>query len=73
MIIIIWPSKMNKKKYAEITEKKLTLKDNEILEIKTSVEGPLGFEDSKEYRLSVHTNGKLIVEIMTPGGWRILR
>jgi len=51
----------------------LILKDNELLQLTTAVEGPLGYENSKDYRLSVDSDGGLIVEKMTPGGWRHLR
>ena len=64
---------MNRKSRREKTVKELILKDNELLQLKTAVEGPLGYENSKDYRLSVDSNGGLIVEKMTPGGWRRLR
>ena len=51
----------------------MILKDDELLHITTSVEGPLGYENSKDYQLSVGSDGGLIVEKMTPGGWRRLR
>ncbi len=65
--------KMKRKSREEKTVKELILKDNELLQLTTAVEGPLGYENSKEYRLSVDSNGGLIVEKMTPGGWRHLR
>ncbi len=65
--------KMKRKSREEKTVKELILKDNELLQLKTAVEGPLGYENSKDYRLSVDSNGGLIVEKMTPGGWRHLR
>ncbi len=65
--------KMKRKSREEKTVKELILKDNELLQLTTAVEGPLGYENSKDYRLSVDSNGGLIVEKMTPGGWRHLR
>lgn len=65
--------KMKRKNRGEKTVKELILKDNELLQLTTAVEGPLGYENSKDYRLSVDSNGGLIVEKMTPGGWRHLR
>ncbi len=64
---------MKRKDQREKTVKELILRDNELLQITTAVEGPLGYENSKDYRLSVTPNGGLIVEKMTPGGWRRLR
>ncbi len=64
---------MKRKSRREKTVKELILKDDELLHITTSVEGPLGYENSNDYRLSVTPNGGLIVEKMTPGGWRRLR
>ena len=65
--------KMKRENWEEKTVKELILKDNELLQLTTAVEGPLGYENSKDYRLSVDSNGGLIVEKMTPGGWRHLR
>ena len=65
--------KMKRKNWEEKTVKELILKDNELLQLTTAVEGPLGYENSKDYRLSVDSDGGLIVEKMTPGGWRHLR
>jgi hypothetical protein len=65
--------KMKRKSREEKTVKELILKDNELLQLTTAVEGPLGYENSKDYRLSVDSDGGLIVEKMTPGGWRHLR
>ncbi len=65
--------KMKRKSREEKTVKELILKDDELLQLTTAVEGPLGYENSKEYRLSVDSDGGLIVEKMTPGGWRHLR
>jgi hypothetical protein len=65
--------KMKRKSWREKTVKELILKDDELLQLKTAVQGPLGYENSKDYRLSVDSNGGLIVEKMTPGGWRRLR
>jgi len=64
---------MKRKSRREKTVKELILKDDELLQIKTAVEGPLGYENSKDYRLSVDSKGGLIVEKMTPGGWRRLQ
>ena len=64
---------MNRKSRREKTVKELILKDDELLQLKTAVEGPLGYENSKDYRLSVDSDGGLIVEKMTPGGWKHLR
>ena len=57
----------------EKTVKELILRDNELLQLTTAVEGPLGYDNSNDYRLSVGPDGELIVEKMTPGGWRRLR
>jgi len=65
--------RMKRKSQEEKTVKELILKDNELLQLTTAVEGPLGYENSKDYRLSVDSGGGLIVEKMTPGGWRHLR
>ena len=65
--------RMKRKSREEKTVKELILKDNELLQLTTAVEGPLGYENSKDYRLSVDSDGGLIVEKMTPGGWRHLR
>ena len=65
--------KMKRESWGEKTVKELILKDNELLQLTTAVEGPMGYENSKDYRLSVDSNGGLIVEKMTPGGWRHLR
>ena len=64
---------MKRKGLMEKTFKELILRDNELLQLTTAVEGPLGYENSNDYRLSVDTDGGLIVEKMTPGGWRRLR
>jgi len=64
---------MKRKSRREKTVKELILKDDELLQLKTAVEGPLGYENSKDYKLSVDSNGGLIVEKMTPGGWRRLQ
>ena len=64
---------MKRKSQREKTVKELILKDDEFLHLTTSVEGPLGYENSKDYRLSVVSDGGLIVEKMTPVGWRRLR
>jgi len=64
---------MKRKNRREKTIKELILKDNELLQLTTAVEGPLGYENSDDYRLSVGPNGGLLVEKMTPVGWRRLR
>ena len=64
---------MKRKSRTEKTVKELILRDDELLQLTTAVEGPLGYENSRDYRLSVASNGGLIVEKMTPGGWRRLR
>jgi hypothetical protein len=64
---------MKRKSRIEKTVKKLLLKDNELLQIITAVEGPLGYENYKDYRLLVGSDRRLIVEKMIPGGWRRLR
>ena len=64
---------MKRKSRRENTVKELILKDDELLLLTTAVEGPLGYENSNDYRLSVAPDGGLIVEKMTPGGWRRLR
>lgn len=63
---------MKRKSQREKNVKKLILRDNELLQLTTAVEGPLGYENSNDYRLSVGSDGGLIVEKMTPGGWRRL-
>jgi hypothetical protein len=65
--------KMKRKSRREKTVKELILRDDELLQLTTAVEGPLGYENSNDYRLSVGSDGGLIVEKMTPGGWRRLR
>ena len=65
--------KMKGKRRTEKTVKELILKDDELLQLRTAVEGPLGYENSKDYRLPVGPDGRLYVEKMTPGGWRRLR
>ncbi len=69
----LFTNKMKGKSRTEKTVKELILKDNELLQITTAVEGPLGYENSKNYRLSVSPDGGLIIEKMTPGSWRRLR
>ena len=66
----LFTNKMKRKSPREKIIKKLILKDNELLQITTAVEGPLGYENSKDYRLSIASNGGWIVEKMTPGGCR---
>ena len=55
------------------TVKELILRDDELLQLTTAVEIPWGYENSNDYRLSVGSDGRLIIEKMTPGGWRRLR
>jgi len=64
---------MKRKSRTEKTVKELILRDDELLQLTTAVEGPWGYENSNDYRLSVGSDGVLIVEKMTPGGWRLLR
>ena len=64
---------MKRKSRTEKTVKEPILRDNELLQLTTAVEGPLGYENSNDYRLSVAPDGGLIVEKITPGGWRRLR
>ena len=64
---------MKRKSSRKDIVKKLILKENELLQITTAIEGPLGYENLKDYRLSVDSDGGLIIEKMTPGGWRHLR
>jgi hypothetical protein len=64
---------MKRKSQTEKTVKELILKDNELLQLTTAVEGPLGYENFNDYRLSVGSDGRLIIEKMTPGNWRRLR
>ncbi len=66
-------NKMKRKSQREKTVKKLILTDSEVLQLTTAVEGPLGYENSSDYRLSVSSGGGLTVEKMTPAGWRRLR
>ena len=63
---------MKRKKPTEKTVKELILREDELLQLTTAIEGPLGYENSNDYRLSVGSNGRLIVEKMTPGGWKLL-
>jgi len=69
----LFMNKMKRKSRREKTVKELILRDDELLQLTTAVEGPLGYENSNDYRLSVDSDGGLIVEKMTPGGWRRLR
>ena len=65
---------MKQKSRREKTVKELTLRNDELLQLTTAIEGPLGYENSNDYRLSVDSSdGVLIVEKMTPGGWRRLQ
>ena len=65
--------KMKRKRRRQKTVKGLILKDDELLQLTTAVEGPLGYETSKDYQLSVGPDGGLIIEKMTPVGWQRLR
>jgi hypothetical protein len=64
---------MKRKRRTEKTVKELILRDDELLHLTIAVDGPLGYENSNNYRLSVGSDGRLNVEKMTPGGWRRLR
>ncbi|MGC9385132.1 MAG: hypothetical protein ACP5D6_11085 [Kosmotogaceae bacterium] len=64
---------MKRKDKVERNVVELLLKDTDILEITTAIEGPLGYENAIEYRISVTRHGRLNIEKMTPGGWRSLR
>ena len=64
---------MKRKDRREKTVKELILRDDELLQLTTAVEGLLGYENSRDCRLSVGSDGRLIVEKMIPGGWRHLR
>ena len=64
---------MKRKRRIEKTVKELILRDDELLHLTKAVDGPLGYENSNNYRLSVGLDGRLNVEKMTPGGWRRLR
>ena len=68
----IFTKKMKKKNQREKIVKELILREGELLQLTTAVEGPLGYENSNDYRLSVVSNGRLIIEKMTPGGWKRL-
>jgi len=63
---------MIQKKRIKKSIKDMILKDDEVLEITTAVEGPLGYENSANYRLTVDSKGRLNIEKMTPCGWRFL-
>ena len=63
---------MKRKKRTEKTVKELILREDELLQLTTAVEGPLGYENSNDYRLSVGSDGRLIIEKMTHGGWKRL-
>jgi hypothetical protein len=64
---------MKRKSRREKTVKELILRDDEQLQLTTAVEGSLGYENFRDYRLSVGSDGRLIFEKMTPSGWRRLR
>jgi len=64
---------MKRKRRIEKTVKELILRDDELLHLTIAVDGPLVYENSNNYRLSVGSDGRLNVEKMTPGGWRRLR
>jgi len=63
---------MKRKKQTEKTVKELILRVDELLQLTTAVEGPLGYENSNDYQLSIGSDGRLIIEKMTPGGWKRL-
>jgi hypothetical protein len=63
---------MKRKKRTEKTVKELILREDELLQLTTAIEGPLGYENSNDYRLSVGLDGRLVIEKMTPGGWKRL-
>jgi hypothetical protein len=46
----------------EKTVKELILRDDELLQLTTAIEGPLGYENSNDYRFLVGSDGRLIVE-----------
>ena len=75
MIKIKWNEKKQDetRDQREKTVKDLILRDDELLQLTTAFEEPLGYENSNDYRHSVGSDGRLIVEKMTPGGWRCLR
>jgi len=64
---------MKRKNRREKTVRELILRDDELLQLITAVEGPLGYENSNDYRLSVAPDGGLIIGKMIPGGWRGLK
>ena len=64
---------MKRKSQREKTVKEMILRDDELLQLTTAIEGPLGYENSNDYRLSVGSGGSLIIEKMTPGGWKRLK
>jgi len=51
------------------TVKELILRDDKLLQLTTTVEGSLGYENSEDYRLLMAPEGGLIVEKMIPGDW----
>ena len=53
---------MKRKNRIEKTVRELILRDDELLQLTTAVEGPLGYENSNDYRLSVGSDGRLIIE-----------
>jgi hypothetical protein len=63
---------MKRKNRREKTFKEMIRKEDELLRLTTAVEGPLGYENSNDYLLSVDSDGGLIIEKMTPGGWKRL-
>jgi len=63
---------MKRKRRIEKTVKELILRDNELLHLTIAVEGPLGYENSNDYQLSIGSDGRLIIEKMTLGGWKRL-
>lgn len=55
---------MKRKRQRDKTVKELSLGDDELLQLSTAVEGPLGYENenSNNYRLSVGSDRRLIIE-----------
>ena len=60
---------MKRKSRKGKTVKEQILRDDKLLQLTTTVEGFLRYENSEDYRLFVAPEGGLIVEKMIPGGW----